>query len=122
MKVTFKTGLLAIFISISGYSQSSLIVDNPGPRVGDNIKLSIRLEAGEESIGRGDIELYEQAENVGSVTFGPFTFTVAGKVYETGTVTVNVSPKLPANVLDGIWVRLIPFQEEYFLIIEQRIS
>jgi hypothetical protein len=119
-----KRTLLPILIFISTWSlgQAELSINNPAPRVGDEIKISFSLKDLDERFGNGDLKLYETLTESGTINIGPFTFTIGGKVYESDVLTINVAPKLPEKVKDGLWVRLVEFKDSRYLIIEQRIS
>jgi len=113
---------ILIFISTWTWGQVELSTNNPAPRVGDEIKISFSLKDMDERFGNGDLKLYEKLTESGTINIGPFTFTIGGKVYESDVLTINVAPKLPDNVKDGLWIRLVDFKDSKYLIIEQRIS
>lgn len=99
-----------------------MTINNPAPREGDEIDISITLEDKEEKIGEGRLTLTQILTETGPVTIGPFKFVIADKAYETDVITVTVLPKISNDIKDGLWVRLVDFKGERYLIIEQRIS
>ena len=113
--------LFAILAGAQAYGQSHIDVDNPAPRLGSDIAVSFVLEDGDDQVGRGSITL-TSAARVGPMTIGPFSLVIAGKRYETDSVTLSVAPKLPADIKDGLWLRVVDFDGGQFLIVDQRIS
>ncbi len=114
--------ILLTIISTWTYGQSRLTINNPAPRQGDEIDISITLTDNEEGVGKGNLKLTQELTETGLVTLGPFKFTIGDKTYETDILTVTVSPKIPNDIKDGLWIRLVDFNGEKYLIIEQRIS
>ncbi|MER2995951.1 hypothetical protein [Pontibacter populi] len=134
---------LLIFVSYQSWSQNSkLTVFNPGPRVGDDIEISITLEKenleaikskSSKSIeefnqvqsnyyGSGTIKLSDLTNEPGLKQIGPFEFNLNGVSVKTDSILLTIYPALPGNKKDGMWVRIIDFNGDSFLIIEQRIS
>jgi hypothetical protein len=115
---------------------------NPGPRVGEKIELKFLFEdkdlsqleskkdkTREESelvannkLGTGEIKLTQLASDTGVVSIGPLKMMVHNVEYVTNKIEVKVYPALPSNIKDGLWLRIITYNNENFLIIEQRIS
>ena len=131
-----------IFILISYFSSgqvATLNLNNPAPRVGSEIEISVSFKAqnikekeGKQSVdewkahqknvlGNGNIKFKESLLDTGLVKIGPFRFSIGDKEFTSDIITVRVYPDLP-DVKDGIWARLVNFKSETFLILEQRIS
>lgn len=114
--------LFMTLISTWTYGQSELSTNNPAPRQGDEIEINVTLKENGERIGKGDIKISQLITEVGHVNIGPFKFTIGDKAFETGVLTLTISPKLPDDIKDGFWIRLIEVKGEGYLIMEQRIS
>lgn len=113
--------LLTLITSLT-FGQSKLATNNPAPRQGDEIDISVTLKENDERIGKGNLKLTHVLTETGTVNIGPFKFQIANKEYETDIITINVSPALPNDIKDGLWIRLVDFNDKKYLIIEQRIS
>lgn len=132
---------LFLFTGFQSWSQNSkLTVFNPGPRVGDDIEVSITLEKenleaiknkSSKSIedfnqvqsnyyGSGTIKLSDLANEPGIKQIGPFVFSFNGVTIKTDSILLNIHPPLPENKKQGMWVRIIDFDGDSYLIIEQR--
>jgi len=136
--------------SASAYSQSvELKVNNPMPRVGDNLYVSfeinpektelqkgiVNITAKEKksaspfkmctdpdyTIGSGSLSLKKKLEKTGNLQFGPFSFNIDGKNYKSGLLNVIVYPELPKEK-NGVWISYIKSGEDNYVIIEQRIE
>jgi hypothetical protein len=118
-KILFAVATLTPFWTLG---QSILKSSNPAPRVGDEIIITIELQDAGQQVASGSLAIQEVLIKEGPAIFGPFTFKIGEKTYETATLTINVSPKLPNNVKDGIWMRSVESGGSQYLIIEQRIS
>ena len=133
---------LLIFVSYQSWSQNSkLTVFNPGPRVGDDIEISITLEkenleaiknkssksieefnqVQSNYIGSGTIKLSDLTNEPGVTQIGPFLFNFNGVTIRTDSILLDIHPLLPENKKEGLWVRVIDFNGDSYLIIEQRI-
>lgn len=104
------------------YGQSMLTINNPAPRQGDEIDINVKLLDNKVRVGEGTIKFTQEVTETGPLTIGPFKFMLEGKTYETDILTVTVAPRIPIDIKDGIWIRIVEFNEEKHLIIEQRIS
>lgn len=130
--------LITLTISIISFGQVATIdVQNPAPRVDDEIEVSFSLDMthmkGElpihvdelnklldNNIGSGTLKLRQSATDTGKITLGPFKFKINDIEYTSDSITVNVYPKLP-TVEKGIWLRQVHFKDKHLLIVEQRI-
>lgn len=114
-----------------------LEINNPEPRVGQRIQLSIDIQFISDYIEKGlkknikttrslhgiqsnDFKKTIVFEKSKKYTIGPFNFEFNGKEYTTNSIEVNVLPKLPLE--NGLWVRLTELEGEKYLILEQLIS
>ena len=134
--------LIALFTSFCSWGQIfKLEVSNPAPRVGDAITISVALsKLNPDSInskGKESLEdMFSRSENhIGDISFeisewfltepgplkvGPFQIPINDKVYLTNELKMSVSPKLPEDIIEGIWVRLLNFQGAEYILFEQR--
>ena len=135
------TILLLLFCSlhIIGQTKLDIEIDNPEPRVGQEVTLSINVdflnnyfkkELGKNIDVTGSPSIFGSSpdefqieiifEKAKTYNLGPFDFEFNGKTYTTNTIEVNVLPKLPIE--NGLWLRQTVFEGEHYLIIEQLIS
>ncbi|KAB8155815.1 hypothetical protein EZY14_000990 [Kordia sp. TARA_039_SRF] len=136
-KITF---LLFIFCSLNvlGQKQLKIEIDNPEPRVGQNVTFSINIDFltdyfkkeldrnieftrsipiyGMQSDDLERVIIFKKAKKY---KIGPFDFEFNGKKYTTETIEVNVLPKLPME--NGLWLRKTEFDGQQYLILEQLI-
>lgn len=125
-----------------------LNVNNPFPRIGDEIEIGYQIEdtssLGRDKfledklknqnklyeifksyknreLGKGTLKFTNIIEDTGYNTFGRFSFVVNGIKVESDTVVLYVEKSLP-NEENGIWMRQRSYKEQDYLIIEQRIS
>jgi hypothetical protein len=138
-----KIGLTLIFAAtiLSAHGQLvKLEPSNPAPRVGDSFHISFSLEKNNldsmevskdisekllvesmNQIGAGYLEISEWfLTEAGDLKIGPFQMPINNKTYTTNTLNIKVSPKLPENINEGIWIRLLNFQGIDYIILEQR--
>lgn len=125
----FATGML-----ISQAQDSlKLEVDNPAPRRGDEVELSLSLEfidaAVNAQLNEGfepETNNYQSAEDftktilvkdTGMLTLGPFTFNFDGKLYESNVLRLRVEEKLPRE--EGVFVRSIRYEGKVYIVVEQ---
>ena len=138
MKRNFLIFTFSILANLS-YSQVVLLdINNPAPRVGEDIdiKYDIMLTDNEiefpissnelkdlkkNTIGDGKLTLKNYTSDTGDVVIGPLNFQVDGKSFQSDTLILKVYSKLP-NIKDGFWIRYLNYRGQYFLITEQRIS
>ncbi|PHQ28851.1 BatD family protein [Leeuwenhoekiella nanhaiensis] len=137
-KITF---LILILFSINAIGQTKLEIeiDNPEPRVGQSVTFSINVDFltdyfkkefgknveftrstsifGMQSDDFERVIIFEKAKEY---EIGPFNFEFNGKKYTTGTIKVNVLPKLPME--NGLWLRITESEGQQYLILEQLIS
>lgn len=115
-------------------------ISNPAPRVGDEIELNFMLKENNpdslevvdnpwskflvnnmNSAGTVKVEIDGgYMTEPGALRIGPIQIPIDGKVYTTDTLTLNVSPKLPEGINNGIWVRMIRFNDVDYIVFEQR--
>jgi hypothetical protein len=127
--------LLSVFLSLSTSAQvARLDIDNPAPRAGDDIRVTFGLDKDQskdlpgdarskkDRTGFGDIKITTTLADTGTMVIGPFRFTIRNKEYTTQVLTIRVYPPLPSDAKDGIWIRQVDFNDDHFLIIEQRVS
>jgi hypothetical protein len=127
--------LLSAFLSLSTSAQvARLDIDNPAPRAGDDIRVTFGLDKDQskdlpgdarskkDRTGFGDIKITTTLADTGTMVIGPFRFTIRNKEYTTQVLTIRVYPPLPSDAKDGIWIRQVDFNDDHFLIIEQRVS
>lgn len=139
MKNLFLIIALVSATCVNAQDTLKLKINNPAPRVGDEIELSFSLELITEEIEKqlnGDIIVSNDSffgmnsdyfrktlefTKAGVQTVGPFQFDFNGKTFVTDSVTVSVEKKLPFE--EGVWIRVA--QDGYgqkYLIIEQLIG
>lgn len=115
-----------------------LSINNPAPRLGEEVELSLSLDflAKEiESQLNDGIDLLDSPSysggkklltklvfsNVGVQQVGPFQFNFNGKEMLTDVLTVDVAEKLPFE--EGVWFRSVTDSKgDQFLIIEQYMN
>jgi len=133
--------LFLIFCSIQAIGQEKLNIEinNPEPRVEQKVTFSFKLNffidyiidelgpdveyTNETSFGEIQSDAFEriiQFKEVKKHKIGPFEFEFNGKKYITNTIELNVIPKLPLE--NGLWLRIVEFNGERQLILEQLIS
>ncbi len=120
---------------------SGIEPENPLPRAGQSVNLLITLDkkdlslldrkqelTGEESntlrsnrVGRGSLRITEVFKDTGNVVIGPFTFVIGGDTYTTNSIKLNVRPPLPDEVREGLWISTLRLNNQYFIVVEQRI-
>lgn len=134
-----------IFIATIQYqavAQFSVVEpENPLPRAGQSVNLLITLDkkdlsilerkhelTGEESntlrsnrVGRGSLKITEVFKDTGDVVIGPFTFIIGGETYTTNSIKLNVRAPLPDDAREGLWVSTVRLDNQYFVVVEQRI-
>ena len=131
---------LSFFVNFNIYSQDTiqLHIDNPKPRVGEEIELSFKfnfftdevqkqLNPGIEMSDRHSVfggQSNEFTSNIsfteaGPHTIGPFKFNFNGKEIITNSILVQVDEKLP--IKEGIWVRYAEVNNKKYIVIEQMI-
>ncbi|WP_179319792.1 hypothetical protein [Winogradskyella helgolandensis] len=133
--------LLLICCAFQAIAQQKLEIeiDNPEPRVGQKVTLSINMDflneylkkelgkninvTGSPSIFGMSSEDFQRIiifDKAKTYNIGPFDFEFNGKKYTTDTMEVNVLPKLPIE--NGLWLRQTEFEGQHYLILEQLIS
>lgn len=139
MKHLFLFFALLFFGTVNAQDTLKLKINNPAPRVGDEIEISFSLEFITQEIEnqiKGDVivsnDFYYgtnpdyfrktlEFTKAGEQTVGPFKFDFNGKTFVTDSVTISVDKKLPFE--EGVWIRVA--QDGYgqkYLIIEQLIG
>src|SRR5690349_20173903 len=134
--------IIVFVIAFPGYAQIvKLSVSNPAPRVGEQFSVSFELEKNDpdslevaddimakllvsdmNSVGRGEIEISDWfLSDAGPLKIGPIQIPINGKIYETSVLDLTVSPKLPEDIDEGIWIRQLNFQGQEYIILEQRL-
>lgn len=129
-----KTGLTFLLIGIStllAAQQAIIEPDNPSPRIGDQINLSILLsntdsvvssaDNTEARVASGSLKLVQALYDTGAVKLGPFTFAISNRTYEAPMITLRVRPALPEGEVRGLWANIVSYQGYLFVIVEQRI-
>ncbi|WP_298512323.1 BatD family protein [uncultured Kordia sp.] len=136
-KITFLLIILCASYSIA-QEKITLTIDNPSPRVGQEIKLSINSDFFTDYLQKqmdSDIELTNSTSVFGKssnsferiiifkeakkYTIGPFNFEFNGTKYTTTTIDVDVLPELKLEA--GVWIRIKEHEGETLLILEQLI-
>lgn len=136
--------ILTIIVLIGAVPALGQIVklepSNPAPRVGDSFSISFILEKHDPDslevaddiiaklmvssmnrVGDGNLEISEWfLTDPGSLKIGPLQIPINGKNYITNVVDMTVSPKLPEDIDEGIWIRQLNFQGQEYIILEQR--
>ena len=136
--------ILAIIVLIGAVPALGQIVklepSNPAPRVGDSFSISFILEKNDPDslevaddvmakllvtsmnrVGDGNIEISEWfLSDPGPLKIGPLQIPINGNKYITNVLDITVSPKLPEDIDEGIWIRQLNFQGEEYIILEQR--
>jgi hypothetical protein len=121
---------------------SRLETNNPIPRQGDEVQIEFTIDKDDlteirnkekktkeeynkmwgNNVGKGSLKITQIVSDTGRVKIGPFSFTVNDTTYVTNTLTLNVLPKLPGNIRDGIWIRYTEIDGIGYLTVEQRVS
>ncbi|MFZ6009025.1 MAG: BatD family protein [Bacteroidota bacterium] len=130
-------------ILTEAWGQISLLeTNNPIPRQGDEVQIEFTIDKRDltelrdkekksnkeynrlwnNNVGKGSLKITQIVCDTGRVTIGPFSFTLDDTTYVTNTLTLNVLPKLPGNIRNGIWIRHTEINDIGYLIIEQRVS
>jgi hypothetical protein len=139
-----KSGVLSFLCILPFFASGQSILEphNPAPRVGDQIEMSVyfkkkdladleRKESKSDSentllqtnrIAIGTLRLTQVPTDTGEYIVGPISLTFNGQVYTTDKLMLRVSPALPAQEADGIWIRSLTHGGHNYLIIEQRIA
>lgn len=137
--ILFALALLC-FNLLSAQDTLKLAVDNPGPRVGDEVELSfsfdffsdhlksqlnseVEMKSSLSAFGSNSDKLIRRIEftKQGKRTIGPFKFGFNGKTLTTDSISFDVAEKLPFE--EGVWIRLISdYQDNKLLIVEQLVK
>jgi len=133
--------ILLVLVAFQSFAQDtlSLNIDNPEPRVGDPVTLTLDIEFLTEEIKtqladdvqmHGNFSAYSYDADVlkrvlkfnktGKQYIGPFNFEFNGKKYVTDSIEVNVAEKLPFR--EGVWVRYVQANGKKYIILEQLIE
>lgn len=131
--------LIICSLNVSGQEKLKIEIDNPEPRVGQDVTFSINVDFLSDYFKKElskDIDFTRSTSIFGMqsddferviifkkaniYTIGPFDFKFNGKSYTTNSIKVNVLPELPME--NGLWVRVTEFEGEKYLILEQLIS
>jgi len=122
---------------VCGQNKIELQINNPEPRVGDEVKLTldanflideIKIQSDTtikfvtSSFGLNSSEFSTAIEfsKSGSYLLGPYEFIFNGKKFISDSIKVNVKEMLPYE--EGIWVRFVPAGESRYIIVEQLIE
>ena len=134
--------ILSVLFAESWAQHSTLTTFNPIPRQGAEIEIQFSLEKQDLSalknkkdktteendllydnyFGNGSLKMRKLLTDTGKVSIGPFSFTFGESTYQTNVLTLQVHPKLPGNIRDGLWIRYVELDDRGYLIIEQRID
>lgn len=129
--------LIFLFSLLALGQNSELKVTNPGPRIGEDFEITYRLlpkdykkpgplddpfQMKNPTIGTGTIMITNNSLEPGLKKYGPFTFNIDGQTITTNTIEVMVYPAIPKEFKDGVWIRIIEFDNKNHLVVEQRIS
>jgi hypothetical protein len=125
-------------MNVIGQEKLKIEIDNPQPRVGQNITFSINddflTEYFEKEFGKNvdlnsssslfgmrsdDFEKVIVFKKAKKYKIGPFNFEFNGTKYVTNVIEVEVLPELPME--NGLWLRITEFEGEKQLILEQLI-
>jgi hypothetical protein len=125
----------------SGAQVYKLEASNPAPRVGEEVTISFRIEretnqeedeknpleklfnSSRNAIGKGQFELSSWfLDEMGPIHIGPFQISIDNKVYLTNSIILNVQGKLPDDIPDGVWVRLVTIDSVNYMVLEQRAT
>lgn len=133
--------LLLVVFSIHSYAQDTLKlrVDNPQPRVGDEVELTfnvdfltdelkkqmtdgVELTKSKSHFGNeaSDFKRVLEFKKSGKYTIGPFEFEFNGKKIVTDSIVINVAEKLP--FVEGVWVRYYESDGKKYIVVEQLIE
>lgn len=137
MKLTLL--ILLFTLTLQAQDTLKLRVDNPQPRVGDQVRLFFSLKFIEEDLqnqlpqgvatnkassifGRSNNSLSRALtyEKSGPHTIGPFHFHLNGKDIYTDSIVMDVLEELPLEV--GLWVRYATSNGKHYIIMEQMIE
>ncbi len=135
--------ILLLFISLNFFTHAQnaieLSIDNPAPRVGDEVEISFSIDFFTNEIKRQldtDADIIESHGHYGissdqfsqTLTFkkkgkhtvGPFQFEFNGQTITTDSIVVDVAEKLPLT--EGAWIQVVSDHKgNHYLIIEQLI-
>jgi hypothetical protein len=139
LKILFTATIVSFSIQFAhAQERIKLSVDNPAPRIGDEVELrfsmpifseilSSQLEnvvglAVKPSRGYRENEVVQTLtfEKVGNYAVGPFYFTINGEEFKTDSIVIEVFEALPKE--EGLWVRKTEFIGTTYIIIEQIIK
>lgn len=125
MKKIFVCIFILLFAkNIWSQNKVEIKLDNPYPRVGQEVSISFSGEflsqekeaSFDEQIKLSNIVFKETKE----YKVGPFGFVFDDKQYSTNYIKVFVEPQLPFK--EGIWARAYEEGESFVLIVEQQIK
>lgn len=135
--------ILLLFISLNFFTNAQnaieLSIDNPAPRVGDDVEISFSIDFFTDEIkrqletdantietnGRYGISSDQFSQTLtfhkkGKHTIGPFQFEFNGQKISTDSIVVDVAEKLPLT--EGAWIQVVSDHKgNHYLIIEQLI-
>lgn len=140
MRFIFLMAGLLCFNLLSAQDTLRLLVDNPEPRIGDEVELSfsfnfftddLKSQLSDEiemtnssSVFGGQSDKFTRViefKRAGKHKIGPFKFDFNGRMIMTDSIVITVAEKLPFE--EGVWIRLTSDQEgNKFLIVEQLIK
>jgi hypothetical protein len=137
MKIKYLFTLLIIFSVWAKESNSQnlrLIIDNPLPRINQEISFSYiytnseienRFEAnidnaGENNLITGNIKINDSIISGSQINLGPIQIKYNGKYIKSDSLTVKVFDALP-DTNQGIWINHVIIEGSIFIIIEQRV-
>lgn len=120
-----RTILVVLFFCIGFRTmaqQLKLSVNNPAPRVGDELSVSYNIDDPQKGIlGIGAVSLMPMFLSAsGAVKIGPVSITLNGKTYRSDSLSLNVTPSLPPGMKEGVWIRKVISNNVAYIIIEQR--
>ena len=140
MRFTLLMAGLLCFNLLNAQDTLKLLVDNPEPRIGDKVRLSLSFNFFTDELKNqlnDEIEMTNSSSlfgdqsdkftrvieftKAGKHTVGPFRFDFNGRVITTDSIVIDVAKKLPFE--EGVWIRLTSDREgNRFLIVEQLIK
>jgi len=108
-----------------------LFIDYPGLRVGEEVELKYQIDQKDSAANRwtgnfdnsldGTIKLAGTMTKVGMNRIGPLTLRFNETDYKSNELSIHIDSALP-NVVNGIWVRHIQYDNQEYLVVEQRTT
>jgi hypothetical protein len=125
--------LLAVcgLCNMAAATQAKLVINNPAPRVGDEINITIVFTnnptektndfyGAQDYLVKSELKINQAVTKAGSIWVGPFTFKIGGEELTTDSVLLQVAAALPTDK-NSLIIRQLTFDNEEYLVVEQII-